>query len=177
MPTTIATLGRERTVATLARRLYRIEGRGSTDLQRRAEAALIAANPRLASAEGFRSGDRVVVPAVSGLERSTDEISAAPVDRRGLNVETALRLEALGSRIQDRFRHAAEERRRMLERLDDPQFVAEARKALPASVDLIAKTGERLKREEQQDTERGDKLLKAVAGALESLEALEKLRR
>jgi len=177
MPTTVATLGRERTLSTLARRVYQIEGRGSAELQRRAEAALLRANPRLSSAEGFRAGDKIVVPAVPGLERSRDEISAAPVDRNGLNAETALRLEALGSRIQDRFRLAADERRRALERLDDDAFVAEARQALPSSIDLLAKTRERLKREEQQDTERSDALLKGVASALDSLKALEKVRR
>jgi hypothetical protein len=176
MPTTIATLGRERTVATLARRLYQIEGRGSAALQHRAEAALLAANPRLSSAEGFRSGERVVVPAVPGLTR-TEEVTTAAAERDGLTVEAALRLHALGSRIEDRFRSAADNRRQTRNRLDDQRFLAEARAALPESVELISKARDRLEHEERQAQEMEERLRKSVAEAIEGLEALENLAR
>ncbi|MEO0914970.1 MAG: hypothetical protein AAFY59_18635, partial [Pseudomonadota bacterium] len=77
MPTRIATLGRERRIATLARRVFEIEGPPRGEEQRRAEAALLRANPQLATAEGFRPGAAVVVPAVAGL-RLTDWRATTP---------------------------------------------------------------------------------------------------
>jgi hypothetical protein len=176
MPTLIATLKRERDVSDLARRLCRIEGPGSAELQRRAEAALIAANPRLSSAEGFSSGGRIIVTAVPGLTR-TDEVSTADPDDKGLTTETALRLQALGSRLEDGSRRAAEKRREVLERLGDREFVAAARAALPESVEQIAKARDRLKREEEQAGAVLERFRKALDAASEGLKVLDKLAR
>jgi hypothetical protein len=172
MPTRIATLGRERTVATLARRLYRIEGEGRGELQRRAEAALLAANPRLASPEGFRSGGRVLVPPVAGLTR-TEEVVAADANGKGLVSEAVLRLQALESRVEDSFKLAADQRRDVLGRLDDRTFNAEAKKALAASVEHIKRTRERLKRTEEESQAAQERLQKAIASALDGMSALE----
>jgi hypothetical protein len=174
MPTRIATLGRERTVATLARRLYQIEGEGKAELQRRAEAALLAANPRLATAEGFRSGGRVVVPAVAGLTLSK-EAAAADASGAGLVSEASLRLQALESRVEDRFKRASDQRQDILNKLDDRTFNAEAKKALPESVEHIRKTRERLKRTEEESKVAQEQLQKAIASALDGVSALEAL--
>lgn len=176
MPTKIATLGRERTIATLARRLYKIEGRGRTDLQRRAEAALIAANPRLSRAEGFHAGRQIVVPAVSGLTH-TEEVSTADADGKGLMGETALRLQALGSQIEDSFSRAFETRQKVLKHLDDARFVSEARAALPESRKLLSRTKTRLTREEEQAEAISKVFRQAVSGALEGVKALDEMAR
>jgi hypothetical protein len=177
MPTTIATLGRERTVATLARRVYQIEGRGSSELQRRAEAALIAANPRLSSSDGFRSGGQVVVPAVPGLTRTEEEVSTATADSKGLTLETVQRLQALGSRIDDSVRRASENRKQMLKRLGDRKFVAEARTALPESAQHISRAEDRLIREEEQAAAVSERFRKAVSAAVEGVKVLDELAR
>lgn len=176
MPTTIATIGRERTVARLARRLYQIKGRGSAELQARAEAALIAANPRLASAEGFRTGAHIVVPPVKGLLR-TEEVSSADADDKGLTRETTLRLQALGSRAEDSFRRASEDRKQTLQRLNDREFVAKARAALPESVKHIEGARDRLNREEEQAAKLAKQFQNAVFEALEGVKVLDALGR
>jgi hypothetical protein len=174
MPTKIATLGRERNIVTLARRLYKIEGRGRTDLQRRAEAALIAVNPRLSSAEGFRAGRHIVVPTVSGLSH-TEEVSTA--DGKGPMGETTLRLQALGSLIEDSFSRASKTRQKALKHLDDSKFVTEARGALPESTKLLSRTKDRLTREEEQFEARSKVFRKAVSAALEGVKALDEMAR
>ncbi len=176
MPIAIARLDRERTVGGLARRVYFIEGEGSAERLRQAEAALLAANPRLATPAGFRRGQPVRVPEVPGL-RQTGIVERADADGEGLVGETALRLHALQSRFEDRFRQAAEARKVLAERLADARFVREARKALPESAELIEKTKERLAREEEEATETEDRLRKGLEAALEGVDALDKLAR
>lgn len=172
MPTRIARLGRERTLATLARRVYQIEGRGDPEVMRRAEARLLAANPRLATPEGFSSGSSIVVPPVRGLRRA-ETVTESEVSGAGLSAETGARLEALQSRVADAFRKSAERRRQTLDRLADREFVAEARKALPQSREFFAAAERRLREEEQGEAERARRLQHAVSGAIEGLKALD----
>jgi hypothetical protein len=176
MPTRIAKLGRERTVATLARRVYQIEGRGDPEVMRRAEAKLLAANPRLATAEGFSSGASIVVPFVRGLRRA-ESVTDAEVSGSGLSAEIGARLEAMRSRIDDAFRKSADNRKETLDRLSNRQFVAEARRALPQSAEFIAAATRRLNLEEQDEAERAKRLQEGVAGAIEALKALETIVR
>jgi hypothetical protein len=176
MPTQIAKIGRERTLARLVRRLYKIEGRESAPLQRRAEAALLSANPRLARKEGFRNGATIVVPKVEGLEVS-DEVSRARADSEGPIEETALRLQALASRIEDGFERESEKREKVLSRLDDREFRAAARKALPESVKVIEKTVDRLKREAETAEAERKRFDQALGEALKDLKALDALGR
>jgi len=173
MPTRIARLGRERTVATLARRVYMLDA-GDTEQQRRAEAALLAANPRLASKESFRSGAAIVVPAVRGLELS--EIVARPASREsGIADETALRLESLASRIEDGARRGAEKRAEALEQLRDRNFLERTRRALPEATDVLKKATERLAGDGEAAKVEAERLAKAVDTALEQLKALRAL--
>ena len=176
MPTKIATLGRERSIATLARRIYQIEGTGTNEMLRRAQAALLAKNPRLATASGFRSGDKIVVPAVAGL-RMTKEVTTSAAKGEGLNKETSLRLQALGSRVEDDFRRGSDQRQETLKLLGDRAFVKEARAALPKSSKHIAEANDRLKREEEEAKEVHDRLQNVVSSALEGIEKLDALTR
>jgi hypothetical protein len=176
MPIAIARLDRERSVGGLARRVYVIEGEGSAERLREAEAALLAANPRLATPEAFRRGRPVRVPDVPGLRRR-DVVESADADGKGLTTETALRLEALQSRVEDRFREAAASRKVLAERLADARFVREARAALPESAELIEKTRERLAREEEAAEETAERLREGVAAAIESVATLDELAR
>lgn len=176
MPTHIATLGRERSIATLARRLYQFKGRGSNEMLRRAQAALIAANPRLSKAEGFRSGDQIVVPAVAGL-KLTKEVKTSAARGEGLATESSLRLQALSSRIEDSFHRASKKRQETLQRLTDRQFVAQARAALPESAKHIAEARGRLGREEEEAKIVVERLRNAVSGALDGIKSLDALAR
>jgi len=174
MPTRIAILGREKSIATLARKIYRIEGEGAAELQGRAEAALLAANPRLASRSGFRSGAAIVVPSVRGLELS-DAVVGIQADGGGLTGEAKLRLQGLASRMEDGFQKDAERRAEALSRLSDRTFLAEARAALPESNAVLKKLAVRLAKQEEETKAEAERLAKAVDTALEGLETLEKL--
>jgi hypothetical protein len=77
MPISIVQVNRERSLSGLAKRVYRIEGPGSAELTRRAEAALLAANPHLSERTSFRAGVTVLVPDVPGLDFSDEPRSAA----------------------------------------------------------------------------------------------------
>lgn len=176
MPTKIATIGRERTITTLARRLYKIDGQGRADVLRRAEAALIAANPRLSNATGFRSGMQIVVPAVSGVAH-TEEVHRAKSDDKGLTSETTARLQALGSRIDDSFTQAAQDHEQLLKQFGDRSFVAQARRALPESAEHMTRTKERLRKEQVQAEKAKEQMQKAVSSAIESLKMLDELAR
>lgn len=176
MPTRTAKLGRERTIATLAKRVYDIPDGAAPDLLRRAEARLLAANPRLATAEGFASGASIVVPSVPGLRRA-GTVTGAAVSGEGITGETAARLEALQSRIDDAFHKSALTRRETLARLADRSFVTEARKALPQSAEYMAAAKARLARDEASEAETAKRLQTAVSAALEGLKELDALMR
>ncbi|WP_171174985.1 hypothetical protein [Ruegeria sp. HKCCD8929] len=173
--TRIVKLGRERTLSTLARKVFEIgTGAGSRDLLRRAEAALLAANPRLRSADGFRTGASIVVPAVAGL-RPTGVVIRADLGGDALGVEAELRLQVAASRVEDAFQTAAVDRKQTQERISDRNFAAEARRALPETRDHIAKTLERFERDEQTETEARERMLKNIDAATEALATLNKM--
>ena len=176
MPTRIAKLGRERTLATLAKRVYEIPDGAAPELLARAEARLLAANPRLATGEGFTAGASIRVPAVEGLRR-IDKVTAAEVSGEGLSGEMAARLGALQSRIDDAFHRSALTRRETQARLADRAFVSEARKALPQVVEFLSDAKTRLAREEAAEAETAERLKIAVSGALEGLKQLDEVMR
>lgn len=176
MPLTrIHTLGRERSIATLARKVFDIQdASGAKDLQRRAEAALIAANPSLATPEGFKAGDRIIVPVVHGLAPASG-VGTAAVDKESLASETALRLNEAASRIKEAFAGASEARKRTLDRLSDQGFLREAEKALPGSSKILKKAAKNMSREAGNAEEVAMRLGEAVAGASAALGKLKDL--
>lgn len=174
MPSAIARLGRERSVATLAGRVFNLEG-ASSETRARAEAALLRANPRLSRAAGFRNGASVVVPRVSGLELSADVDRTAALAGRGLSDETGLRLRAALSRVEDSFAASAERRGEIAERLEDRAFVRSAQRALPEARDLIAATRARVAREEEEGARALSRFRAGIAAAEEAVEALRAL--
>jgi hypothetical protein len=74
----IARLGRQTTIRELARRLF--PGQDDADGLRRAEEALVAANPALGDRVGFRPGAPVIVPDLGGraARRSAGRETAEP---------------------------------------------------------------------------------------------------
>ncbi|WP_353474584.1 hypothetical protein PVT71_21800 [Salipiger sp. H15] len=170
MPNAIATLGRERTVATLARRLYALDASdGAT--QARAERALLRANPRLRSAAGFRSGADIVVPELEGLG-FTDAVERPGTGGQGPLDAVTTALREMASRAEDRARLAEERREEIEKRTGDAGFVREARRALPEAVDLIGKARARLETERAQAAEVEQRLQKGIAEALKAVETL-----
>lgn len=175
MPMQIARLGRERTIATLAKRVYRTEA-AEPELIRRAEAALLAANPRLSDKESFRSGANVVVPQVPGLEIS-EAVLTAQAETGGVADEAALRLAALGSALEDGYARGAARRAETAQRLKDSDFTKRARKALPESAEVLEKAAERLGKQAEEAEADRDRLLAAAERAGAAWRRLEELAR
>lgn len=99
MPFKLATIGRQRSLATLARSLYALKD--SPAMQERAEAALLRANPILAGNEPPPAGAVLVVPEIPGLaaaeatRAATPEADTQPLEEFGAALEALLpRLEA-----------------------------------------------------------------------------------
>lgn len=176
MTTRIAKLGRERTIATLVRRIYEVADDTSPEVLRRAAARVLAANPRLSTPAGFASGASIVVPPVQGLRRAGD-VTGAAASGEGIVTEMTARLEAIQIRIEEFFRKSAATRAETLERIGDRGFVAEARRALPESVEFIAAARSRLSREEATEADTAKRLQTGVALAIEELKALSALSR
>lgn len=76
MPT-LVTLQNEKTVRELAERVY---GTSSAASLERAEKALLKANPRLATAAGFRTGAVISVPTVRGVALRAEATAEDPVE-------------------------------------------------------------------------------------------------
>jgi hypothetical protein len=76
MAVRIATIGRQKSVATLAKALF--DTKGSPEAQARAEEVLLRANPGIAIEGAIKSGVRIVVPADTKLSTkpSADDIDA-----------------------------------------------------------------------------------------------------
>jgi hypothetical protein len=174
MPRTVASVGREKTVATLARNLFVVDGPYSADLQRRAESALLAANPRLA--KGLEPGATVVVPAVPGLGPSA-RATAASADLDGLLTETATRLKAAAASIENGFARSQERTEAALALIGQSRFLAAAAKALPASGPLLEEAGKALENQREAEKARRAEVAGAIDKALAELDALSKRAR
>ena len=181
MPMTlIYPLKTEKSVATLARRIFAIPEDGKREAQARAERAILKANPRLKAKEGFVPGSDIVVPAATGLG-ITDEVrhvgpgveAASPGDidmaaaASAIPGETRLRLRAARARIEKHFEVQAAGQQARIALLDDEKFMKAVSSATPEVLPALEQAGARLKEELEQQQERA-KLLKA---GLEKAEA------
>jgi hypothetical protein len=97
MPFKLATIGRQRSLATLARGLYALKD--SPGMQERAEAALLRANPVLAGEAPPPAGTVLVVPEIPGLAAEAARAATPPPDAQPLE-EFGAALEALLPRLE-----------------------------------------------------------------------------
>jgi hypothetical protein len=174
MAETIAKLGRERSLSTLAKRLFVIEGPDAERKLKHAEAALLRANPHLAKAEGFASGQTVIVPGNIGLA-PTDRVTQPGKSTTGLLDETGTRLEAAGAALAQRFRESAEKDEAALGRVGDRAFVQKLRRALPESADLLRETERTIAGRTAADRARAESFAKAIEDAQKELATLRAL--
>jgi hypothetical protein len=171
MAKTVASVGREKTLATLARNLFVAEGPNAAELQRRAESALLAANPGLA--QGLTPGAAVVVPTVPGL-RPSARAAAASADLQGLLTETAIRLRTAAASAETGYAQSRARAEAALALLGDGQFVAAATKALPASRPLLAEAGKAVKERQAAEETGRAALASGIEKALAEIDALAK---
>src|SRR4051794_29456578 len=93
----IATVERQRSLVTLARSLFNI--RHEPELQKRAEQALLQANPQLVQGARIATGDIIVVPEVRGLA-PTDIVRRTSLTGAPLEGVAAQRLARLLKSVQ-----------------------------------------------------------------------------
>ncbi len=172
MQRSFATLKNERTIGTLAKRIFDIEGATGSEAQKIAEAALLRANPNLAKPDGFKSGRIILVPADTGL-KTTDRVTTPRGGVEGALEDTAMRLKLTAQFLEDEMEKDSKETEQTLAQLGDNQFVAKLRKAVPEGTKLVHKTrksiGERV--------EANNKVRESYAAALKkATDELERLK-
>lgn len=174
MPRTIATIGRERSIGTLAQRLFVITGPNKKADLARAERALLRDNPALAEAEGFRSGAIVVVPSDIGLA-TTDRVERSRADRDGLLQESVLRVQMSEAVARKRFAESQAETKAALERLNDQRFTEQLKKSAPDAAKLVQEARKSLESRMAEDEERQAKMTNAIEEAIAALVELRNL--
>lgn len=131
MPLMIAEVNRERTVAGLVRNLFDIRGEGSAELRRRAEEALVRANPRLIQPNAVRRGVAVVVPEVVGLNL-TDRVRGLDSENTGPVTERLEKdLQDLGALAETGLAAAKTQSAETVKHLKDKQLIDQISKEAP----------------------------------------------
>lgn len=172
MITRIARIDTETDIAGLARSLYRVvKGRGGENLMKRAEIALIAANPSLRDPSALVSGRRIIVPQVDGLTLTARATDAG--DTIGDSSAEALsRLSQIAISLQLGEESAKLRRARLI----DQASSAETRKIFERDLDeglelLDQAIGKSKQQQESEDLRLAD-LQKALEAARDAFDAM-----
>lgn len=148
MPIKLATVNRERTTAGLARSIFGI--RNEPELQRRAEAALIKANPHLAGDSRLQAGSTVVVPDVPGLStmNGVHRLPILPTSTHDSQGRRLSRLAKATERLVDIIAQDGEVQRAELKKRDFTAALARAhpdlREQMPQIAEAASSHAERL---------------------------------
>lgn len=174
MANAFAKLENEKSISTLAKRLFVIEGPGKAEAQRQAERAILKANPRLADPQSFRPGAVVIVPA--GLDlKPTDRVVAIKADTKGTLDQATVRLQVGDELMTERFAAAAETGGKTIDQLGDRTFAAELKKVLPEAKGLVAQATKATKARLDAAGETRNRFAKAFEDAQAQVEKLRKL--
>jgi hypothetical protein len=172
MPTMTARIGRERTLTGLARNLFVFDGPDPRADLRRAERALLTANPELRDSAAFRAGAAVVVP--PGLRlRTTERVEMPAADIDGAVAEAEQRVRDAAVVLREAFGQARSCDKRSLERLGDPRFMAELERRSPDAAKLAPAARQSLVAELEMLESLSDRFTGAIETALSDLAALQ----
>ncbi|WP_370401361.1 hypothetical protein [Sulfitobacter sp. JB4-11] len=172
MITRIVRIDTETDIANLARALYRVEkGRGGENLIKRAEAALIAANPALRDEKTLVPGRRIIVPQIEGLALTTrvtdsgEAIGAPAAEALGRLSQIAMSLELGEETAQLR-------RERLLEQARSDEMKAIVESDLEGGSDLLEKALEATARQYETDKRQIHDLRAAIDAARGAFDAI-----
>ncbi|WP_282606168.1 hypothetical protein [Pelagibius sp. Alg239-R121] len=174
MAAAVAKLGREKSISTLAQRVYVIEGRNNTDAQRRAERALLRANPSLSDKKAFRTGRVIIVPSDVGLA-TTERVTKTTADLDGALDETKLRMELAAQMLEEQFERSGASDKATTDRLADKALIKQVRTAIPGSTKILAKTAAAVKDRTAKSSQRKSRYDKAFKQAFTEIDRLKKL--
>ena len=162
MPVRHAVVGRHRTIGGLAKALF--ETGSDPDLQKRAEEALLRANPGLAAEGALVQGRPIVVPELGGARPKAPDLP--PREEPGPAAPPAA--ETLVGRIEAAAKEAAE-RVKMLKRESTLQAIAKAhpelREKLPEIVAAVERNAARAKQAAKNLREAAARVEAAVEAA------------
>jgi hypothetical protein len=165
MITRIVRIDAETDIASLARALYRVEkGRGGENLIKRAEAALVAANPALRDEKALAPGRQIIVPQIEGLAltaRVTDNgeaIGDPAAEALGRLGQIAMSLE-LGQET-GKLR-----RERLLEQAGSDEMKAIVERDLEGGAELLEKAVQATARQQEAEEDQLRNLRAAVDAA------------
>ncbi len=169
-------LDRDTKLEDLVTTAYAAAGPGSGDAERRAGAALLAANPRLAGVAVVPKGTSLLVPQVPGLAASARV--AAPATAAGEQLEdVGAKLKPALDHLRDATKRDAEEAAKTLKLLGSASFKKMVQEQAAAAVPRIAEA-EKVLKERQKERDRLLKLLPAVLDTVrKDLGELERRRR
>ncbi len=174
MPSSYATLKGERTISTLAKRLFDIDGDRRPGALRIAEAALLRANPQLKRAEAFRSGRIIIVPEDTGL-KTTDRVIKPKGGVGGALDDTAIRLKLASQLLENEIESDTKTSEKTLKQLGERQFIAKLKKAVPESAKVIPQTRKSIKERVKANATVKERYAKAFETAQAEIERLKKL--
>ena len=172
MPTATARIGREKTLRTLAERLFVVDGPDKADRLRRAERALLRANPALAAEDAFHAGAVVVVPSDTGLA-THPRVERAAGDPDGLLLETRARLRLAATTARGGFALAEKRAGAALAQLGDSAFVRKLREASREAAALAPQAAEAIKARTAASERHQRAVLAAIEEALAEVDRLE----
>ena len=172
MITRIARIQAETDIASLARALYRVvKGRGGENLMKRAEAALLAANPSLRKTKILEPGRRIIVPQVDGLAltaRATDDGEATGDPA----AEALSRLSQIAISLELGEETAKLRRERLLDQASGDETRAIFERNLKSSVDLLDEAIGQTKRQQDSEARRLTHLQAALDAARDAFDAI-----
>ncbi len=169
MPQRIAKIGRERSVKTLTRNLFVVDQQTNRATTKRAEAAILRANPQLRTAKGFKSGTRIVIPGNIRL-RPTKRIEAVETSLPGVLQEASERLQIGEKAAREAFSKSNREAGMAMVTLKDRKFRQIISKQSEKGAEILKAATRRQsqlldinKKREQQLTEIVDENMKEIA--------------
>jgi ubiquinone biosynthesis protein Coq4 len=141
-----AVLKGEKDVADLASRLFEMKGRGSAEAYKKAEAALIAANPHLKDLAKLPEGTLIVVPSLPGTPPSKSTQTTSGSSQFSEQAKLMLKeLSAAFARSSDSEEKAIAAAMDLLKSKEVKDFVAQ----LPDAQDQADKLNEALKNQQK----------------------------
>lgn len=174
MPQTIAKIGRERSISALTRNLFIIDARADPQATKRAEAALLKANPHLKNATGFKSGARVIIPGNIRL-KLTDRVEKPETSLNGLLKEASRRLELADETAREAFSRSNTNIDTAMATLKNRKFQQVVAKQSKKGSALLKASTKNQTKQLEKNKEQEENIHQIIKDTMIEIEALQKL--
>lgn len=169
----ITRIRNETSLRSLAERVYDISGPSRAENLRKAESALLKANPQLRRANGFAAGTVIIVPEV-GLDR-TGSVELPSADLDGALNEAAARIQQVAGEAKNGFSISQDQRKTALANLSDERFMAELVKSDRNAAKLANQAQDTLQKQDAAEEEAMARLRRSLSEASKEIDRLQRL--